>query len=133
MTGWLRSRVTPETACWPPGWAAMNCDRKSQMKAFPVLLCPVAAIPAFHHREREWVVEGKKVKYLDAWSYTEWFNLLGFPAAVVPMSESPESLPIGVQIVGRPWEEEMVLAVARRLEEQRGPFPSPPLAPETLA
>ena len=105
----------------------------SQMKAFPVLLCPVAAIPAFHHREREWVVEGKKVKYLDAWSYTEWFNLLGFPAAVVPMGESPEGLPIGVQIVGRPWEEEMVLAVARRLEEQRGPFPSPPLAPETLA
>jgi amidase len=105
----------------------------SQMKAFPVLLCPVAAIPAFHHREREWVVEGKKVKYLDAWSYTEWFNLLGFPAAVVPMGESPEGLPIGVQIVGRPWEEEMVLAVARRLEEQRGPFPSPPLAPATLA
>ena len=105
----------------------------SQMKAFPVLLCPVAAIPAFHHREREWVVEGKKVKYLDAWSYTEWFNLLGFPAAVVPMGESPEGLPIGVQIVGRPWEEEMVLAVARRLEEQCGPFPSPPLAPETLA
>jgi Asp-tRNA(Asn)/Glu-tRNA(Gln) amidotransferase A subunit family amidase len=100
----------------------------AQMKAFPVLLCPVAAIPAFHHREREWVVEGKTVKYLDAWSYTEWFNLLGFPAAAVPMTRSPEGLPIGVQIVGRPWEEEMVLAVARSLEEQRGPFPSPPLA-----
>jgi len=40
------------------------------------------------------------VQYLDAWSYTEWFNLLGTPAAVVPVGKSPEGLPIGVQIVG---------------------------------
>jgi amidase len=97
------------------------------MQRFPILLCPVAAIPAFRHREREWVVEGKTVKYLDAWSYTEWFNLLGFPAAVVPMGMSPEGLPIGVQIVGRPWEEELVLAVAGALEEQRGRFDLPVL------
>jgi Asp-tRNA(Asn)/Glu-tRNA(Gln) amidotransferase A subunit family amidase len=98
----------------------------AQMHVFPILVCPVAAIPAFRHGEREWMVEGKTVKYLDAWSYTEWFNLLGFPAAVVPMGRSPEGLPIGVQIVGRPWEEELVLAVAAALEEQRGPWqPSP--------
>ena len=97
----------------------------AQMQVFPILLCPVAAIPAFHHREREWIVEGKMVKYLDAWSYTEWFNLLGFPAAVVPMGKSKEGLPIGVQIVGRPWEEELVLAVAGALEEQRERFASP--------
>ncbi len=52
------------------------------------------------------------MKYLDAWCYCEWFNLLGFPAAVIPMDISSEGLPIGVQIVGRPWEEEMVLAIA---------------------
>jgi len=73
-------------------------------------------------------VEGKTVKYLDAWSYCEWFNLLGFPAAVVPMGYSEEGLPIGVQIVGRPWEEEMVLAVAAKLEMQRGPWQAPSLA-----
>jgi len=39
-----------------------------------------------------------------------------------------ECLPIGVQVVGRPWEEEMVLAVAAKLEEQRGPWRGPPLA-----
>ena len=66
------------------------------------------------------------MKYLDAWSYCEWFNLLGFPAAVVPMGRSPEGLPIGVQIVGRPWEEELVLAVALLLEEARGEFAQPP-------
>lgn len=97
-----------------------------QMRNYPLLLCPVAAIPAFRHGEREWPVEGKIVKYLDAWSYCEWFNLLGFPAVVVPMGRSSEGLPIGVQIVGRPWEEELVLAIAGKLEEARGEYPQPP-------
>ena len=98
-----------------------------QMRKYPVLICPTAAIPAFRHGEREWQVEGKTVKYLDAWSYCEWFNLLGFPAAVVPMGYSEEGLPIGVQIVGRPWEEEVVLAVAAKLEKGSGPWQAPPL------
>jgi len=98
-----------------------------QMRKYPVLICPTAAIPAFRHGEREWPVERKTVKYLDAWSYCEWFNLLGFPAAVVPMGYSDEGLPIGVQIVGRPWEEEVLLAVAAKLEKERGPWQAPPL------
>jgi Asp-tRNA(Asn)/Glu-tRNA(Gln) amidotransferase A subunit family amidase len=96
-----------------------------QMRNYPILLCPTAAIPAFRHGEREWQIEGKTVKYLDAWSYCEWFNILGFPAAVVPMSHSAEGLPIGVQIVGRPWQEELVLSVAAKLEKQRGPWQPP--------
>jgi Asp-tRNA(Asn)/Glu-tRNA(Gln) amidotransferase A subunit family amidase len=99
----------------------------AQMKAFPILLCPAAAIPAFRHGERSWVVEGKTVNYLDAWSYTEFFNLLGNPGAVVPVGQSPEGLPIGVQIVGRPWEEEVVLAVAAVLERDCGGFRRPPI------
>src|SRR5713226_7848933 len=99
-----------------------------QMRKYPVLICPTAAIPAFRHGEREWQVEGKTVKYLDAWSYCEWFNLLGFPAAVVPMGYSEQGLPIGVQIVGRPWQEEVVLAVASTLEEARGEWSQPPMA-----
>jgi Asp-tRNA(Asn)/Glu-tRNA(Gln) amidotransferase A subunit family amidase len=97
-----------------------------QMQNYPVLLCPTAAIPAFRHGEREWQVEGQTVKYLDAWSYCEWFNLLGFPAVVVPMGLSEDGLPIGVQIAGRPWEEELVLAVAAALEGARGLLRSPP-------
>ena len=99
----------------------------SQMQVFPILLCPAAAIPAFRHGERSWIVEGKTVKYLDAWSYTEWFNLLGNPAAVVPVGQSWEGLPIGVQVVGRPWEEELVLAAAREVERECGGFRPPPL------
>lgn len=98
-----------------------------QMKDFPILLCPVAAIPAFRHGERRWVIDGKTVEYLDAWSYSAWFNLLGFPAAVVPVGSSPEGLPIGVQIVGRPWEEERVLAVAAVVESECGGWRPPPL------
>ncbi len=99
----------------------------AQMRDYPVLLCPAAAIPAFRHGERSWQVEGKTVQYLDAWSYTEWFNLLGTPAVVVPMGKSAEGLPIGVQIVARPWEEEIVLSVAAALEEQRGGWAPPPI------
>jgi len=100
----------------------------SQMQRYPILLCPAAAIPAFRHGERNWLIEGKTVNYLDAWSYTEFFNLLGNPAVVVPVSHSPEGLPIGVQIVGRPWEEEQVLSVAGALEEQCGAWKIPPIA-----
>jgi len=91
-----------------------------QMENFPVLLCPVASLPAFHHGERRWQIEGKTVEYLDAWSYCEWFNLLGMPAGTVPVASSAEGLPIGVQIAARPWEEELVLSVAAILEAECG-------------
>jgi Asp-tRNA(Asn)/Glu-tRNA(Gln) amidotransferase A subunit family amidase len=88
----------------------------NQMEQFPIFICPVCSIPAFRHGEREWNVEGQPVRYLDAMSYTQWFNLLGNPAAVVPVGRSPEGLPIGVQVVGRPFCEEEVLAVAAEIE-----------------
>jgi Asp-tRNA(Asn)/Glu-tRNA(Gln) amidotransferase A subunit family amidase len=100
----------------------------TQMRDYPVLLCPVAAIPAFKHGERGWQIDGKTVEYLDAWSYTEWFNLLGTPAVTVPLCQSPEGLPIGVQISARPWEEELVLSVAAELEAQSDGWHKPPSA-----
>jgi Asp-tRNA(Asn)/Glu-tRNA(Gln) amidotransferase A subunit family amidase len=112
--------------------AWMDCDhvrRKllAEMESFPILLCPVCAIPAFRHGERVWEVEGQQVKYLDAMRYTQWFNLLGAPAAVVPVGWSPEDLPIGVQIVGRPFEDERVLGIAAAVEANYG-YKPPPLA-----
>jgi Asp-tRNA(Asn)/Glu-tRNA(Gln) amidotransferase A subunit family amidase len=107
---------------------ALRASFLQQMRKYPILLCPAAAIPAFRHGERSWTIEGKEVHYLDAWSYTEWFNLLGNPAAVVPVSQSAQGLPIGVQIVGRPWEEEQVLSVAAALEDQVKAWRIPPIA-----
>jgi Asp-tRNA(Asn)/Glu-tRNA(Gln) amidotransferase A subunit family amidase len=105
--------------------AWMDCDqvrRKllAEMESCPLLLCPVCAIPAFRHGERSWKVEGQEVEYLDAMRYTQWFNLLGGPAAVVPVGSSPEGLPIGVQVAGRPFEDERVLGVAAAIEAAFG-------------
>ena len=105
----------------------LRAEFLAQMRKYPILLCPAAAIPAFRHGERSWQIEGRTVNYLDAWSYTEWFNLLGNPAAVVPVGRSPGGLPIGVQIVGRPWQEEQVLTVAAALEKECTAWSRPPI------
>jgi Asp-tRNA(Asn)/Glu-tRNA(Gln) amidotransferase A subunit family amidase len=99
-----------------------------QMAEHRVLICPVASVPAFRHGERSWRIDGRDVGYLDAMSYTQWFNILGNPAAVVPMRLSADGLPIGVQIVGRPFEEEIVLQIASIIEEEAGGYMPPPLA-----
>jgi Asp-tRNA(Asn)/Glu-tRNA(Gln) amidotransferase A subunit family amidase len=105
-----------------------NLRRKflAKMESFPILICPVCAIPAFRHGERKWTIEGRKVEYLKAMAYSQWFNLFGNPAVVVPVAQSPSGLPIGVQIVGRPWQEEAILAVAAMIEEACGGFRRPP-------
>ncbi len=112
-------------------WIRSDLARASflrQTRERPILLCPAAAVPAFRHGERAWQIDSKTVNYLDAWSYTEWFNLLGNPAAVVPVSRSAEGLPIGVQLVGRPWEEEQVLAIAAVLERECNAWKIPPIS-----
>lgn len=98
-----------------------------KMEEYPILICPACAVPAFRHGERHWDVRGRRVEYLRAMSYSQWFNLLGCPAAVVPVGQSPEGLPIGVQIAGRPWDEEAVLAVAAKIEQATGGFRRPPI------
>ncbi len=110
-------------------WAELDLLREKtleEMSEFPVLLCPVASIPAFRHGERAWNVEGKAVKYLDAVRYTQWFNVLAAPAAVVPVGES-EGLPIGVQIIARPFEDETALGIASIVDAAFGYRP-PPIA-----
>jgi Asp-tRNA(Asn)/Glu-tRNA(Gln) amidotransferase A subunit family amidase len=106
---------------------AVRAQVFEQMRKYHILLCPPAAIPAFRHGERSWQVDGQTVDYFDAWSYAEFFNLLGNPGAVVPVGHSPEGLPIGIQIVGRPWEEEQVLAVAAVIERECGAWRLPPI------
>ena len=97
-----------------------------QMKTHRILLSPVAAVPAFRHGERRWRVNGSDVPYATAFSYSTIYNLLGNPAAAVPVGRSPDGLPIGVQVIGRPYEDALVVAVARRLEEAVGGWQAPP-------
>jgi len=97
-----------------------------ELENTPLILSPPCSIPAFMHRQRGWIVGGKTIGLLDAMTQVTPWNLLGLPAAVVPFDVSEQGLPIGVQIIGRPWDEETILEVAVRLEEARGPFPAPP-------
>ena len=131
FNGWVAAEASHTAHTLLDTWIERDLMRMQifeQMEKFPVLLCPVASIPAFHHGERHWHIDGQRVEYLDAWSYCEWFNLLGMPAATVPVSRSPEGLPIGVQIVARPWEEELVLSIAEILEKESGVNLHPPEA-----
>jgi amidase len=111
-------------------WAELDLLRArtlEEMRKYPVILCPVASVPAFRHGERSWSIEGRTVEYLDAWRHTQWFNALAAPAAVIPVGRSPEGLPIGVQIVARPYEDETALGIAVILDAAFGYRP-PPMA-----
>jgi amidase len=104
-------------------WAQLDLLRAEtldQMSEYPVLLCPVASIPSFRHGERSWIVDGQAVDYLDVMRFTQWFNALAAPAAVVPVGTSPEGLPIGVQVIARPFEDETALGIAAILDAAFG-------------
>ncbi len=100
---------------------------------FDIILCPVCALPAFTH--------GASRDLLTAGAYAGLYNLLGYPAGSVPVtrvradeesSRAPSGdlieklacqveqgsagLPIGVQVVARPWREHEALAVMRVIE-----------------
>lgn len=93
-----------------------------QMRDVSILLSPVCLGPAFRHGEGNWK---PGVGYRETMRHSQWLNLAGFPGAAVPMGFSGEGLPIGVQVIGRPNEDELVLAVAAALEEARGEWKGP--------
>lgn len=116
---------------------------------FDVLLCPACALPAFTH--------GSARELITAGAYAHLYNVLGYPAGVVPLTrvrpgedlgraqsrdlvaqaarrveQNSVGLPVGVQVVARPWREHVALAVMGALEAvacQREDYPhDPPLA-----
>src|SRR5215472_14931980 len=97
-----------------------------QMDKVRILLSPVSSAPAFRHGEGNYK---PATGYRDTMRFSQWLNLTGFPGASVPIRLSSEGLPIGVQIIGRPFEEELVLSVAEALEQSRGPWQPPPPFP----
>jgi len=97
-----------------------------QLQNVPILLSPVSAKPAFRHGEGTYRL-GADECYRETMRHSQCLNLAGFPGATVPVGSSPEGLPIGVQIIGRPYEDELVLMVAEQIEQARGPWQPPPL------
>jgi amidase len=100
----------------------MDWDRfRSAMLAFvarhDVILCPADSSPAPRH--------GEKAAWL--FNYTPPFSLTGWPCVVVRAGTSPEGLPIGVQIVARPWREDVALVVAQHIETALHGWQRPPI------
>jgi Asp-tRNA(Asn)/Glu-tRNA(Gln) amidotransferase A subunit family amidase len=134
MSPMLREYVasaTAETALTYDGFLKACGERDGlrgeilrQMDEVTILLSPVSAGPAFKHGEGNWR-SGAKENYRHAMRYSQWLNLAGFPGVAVPVGMSRDALPIGVQVIGRPYEEELVLAVAEAIERGRGEWQAP--------
>jgi len=95
-----------------------------RMEMFPIMLAPVCTSPAFRHEEVGWG-PGHTADYLRTMTYCQHYNLLGNPVAVVPVGHSREGLPIAVQVIGRPYKEDEVLAIASQLQKRFGWNPPP--------
>jgi Asp-tRNA(Asn)/Glu-tRNA(Gln) amidotransferase A subunit family amidase len=102
----------------------LRWDIVRQMEDVTILLSPVSAGPAFRHGEGNWR-NGEKENYRKTMRYSQWLNLAGLPGVAVPVGKSSEGLPIGVQVIGRPYEEELILAVAEAIERGRGAWEAP--------
>ena len=89
------------------------------MRPFDLVVSPVLPRPAVLHGDSRTPTYGD--------TYSEIHNLTGWPAAVVRAGTSPEGLPIGVQLVAKPWREDVALAAARVVEAATGGWQAPAL------
>ncbi|HKY46265.1 MAG TPA: amidase [Pyrinomonadaceae bacterium] len=87
------------------------------MQTTPIIVAPVGATPAYAHDTLKVTVNGVTMGTFKAFSYVQTFNVFDLPVVTVPAGRSNDGLPIGVQIVGRPFAEEMILAAAGIVEE----------------
>ena len=90
------------------------------IQSYDVIICPTAATPAPLHRDTF------TDEYRNSF-YTGAYNLTGWPGTVVRCGTSPEGLPIGVQVIARPWREDVSLALAALLESALGGWQRPGL------
>ncbi len=91
-------------------WDAFRSRMLAFMEGFDAVLAPVNAAPAHEHGQM----------HRAAFSYTMAYNQTGWPVVVVRAGQSREGLPIGVQVVARPWREDVALALAAHLERELG-------------
>jgi Asp-tRNA(Asn)/Glu-tRNA(Gln) amidotransferase A subunit family amidase len=88
--------------------------------AHDIVLCPVVAGPAPRHGERPGPAGAGDAHPYAAFNYVHTYALAGMPAASVPVG-TENGLPLGVQVVGAPWREDVVLAAARAIESMSRP------------
>ncbi len=120
----VQRRIIIGTYCLSAGYYDAYYGKASQVrtlivqdfqKAFEscdVLLCPVAPAPAFKIGEK---VDDPLTMYLSD-IFTLSANLAGIPGMSIPCGFSKKGLPIGLQLLGRHFNEEMLLKVAYNFE-----------------
>ncbi|MGB9379883.1 amidase [Candidatus Binatus sp.] len=97
------------------------------MERYPIILGPAFCVTAFKHGATEVEIDGKTYPHFMAGWPVAWGNCAGLPGVVVPCGKDRDGLPIGLQINGRAFGEETVLAVAKAAETALGGYQKPPL------
>jgi amidase len=98
-------------------WDHFRTTMLTFMERHDVILCPVSAQAAVPHGMTE----------DERFSYCLPYSLTGYPCAVVRAGSTSDDLPIGVQVVARPWREDVAIAVAQVLEDALGGWQRLPL------
>ena len=104
-------------------WERFRSDMLAWMNRYDVLICPVNARASW----RSGFGDEEEAGSINAFTYTSAFNTNGWPAAVVRGGTTEGGMPIGVQVVGKPWTEHVCLAVAKHLETTLGGWEKPAL------
>jgi Asp-tRNA(Asn)/Glu-tRNA(Gln) amidotransferase A subunit family amidase len=102
------------------------------MEETPLILAPVGATSAYPHGTKKVTVGDRTMNTFRAFSYSQTFNVFDLPAVVVPAARSSQGLPIGVQIIGRPFAEETVFAAAAIIDTALGGWQAPAALPDKL-
>jgi len=124
LTGWLdkleayRADLAGFEGYWAE-WDRYRAEMASFLRRYDAIVCPVYPQPALPHG-----VSTQDANFR-GFSYTMAYNVAGLPAAVVRCGESSSGLPLAVQIVARPWREDVALAIAVRLEQALGGWKAP--------
>jgi amidase len=124
LTGWLdkleayRTDLAGFQNYWAE-WDAYRAGIAAFLCGYDAILCPVYTHPAIEHGTS--TEDGN----FRGFSHTMAYNLAGLPAATVRCGVSQNGLPIGVQVVARPWRDDVALAVAGCLEEAMGGWKAP--------
>jgi len=122
---WARALDDQPASAWTELLASTEtvCARMLRfMHLHDVLLCPAHAHAALPPDEL--MSEERR----PAFTWTQTWNVTGWPAGVVRAGVSEEGLPVGVQVVAKPWREDIVLAVMRQIERWSGGWRAPALA-----
>jgi aspartyl-tRNA(Asn)/glutamyl-tRNA(Gln) amidotransferase subunit A len=89
-------------------------DFEQAFQQVDVLIAPTAPTPAFKIGEK---IDDPLQMYLSD-VFTVPVNLAGIPGISIPCGFNSAGLPIGLQIIGKPFDEETVLRVAYAFEQQ---------------